>query len=150
MGGTLRLLRTVQFAMLFSILLYGVVGEVAGPRAKAVDPSLSYVFSTIAVALVGIIFVVRRTLVLRPAETLAVHPDDALALNYWKTGYVVTYALCEALALVGFASRFLGYSLAHSLPYYAGGFVLLIFFRATAPSRIGKEHEPQRTQGLTG
>jgi hypothetical protein len=134
MGGTLRLLRTVQFAMVLSILLYSVVGEVTGPRARPVDPSLSYVFTTIAVALVGMIFVVRRTLVLRPAESLAAHPDDALALNHWRTGYIATYALCEALALLGFALRFMGYSLAHSLPYYVGGLVLLIFFRVSSPA----------------
>jgi len=134
MGETLKSVRMVQFAMLFSILLFAAVGEFVGPRAKVVDPNLSYIFTTIAVALVGMIFVVRRTMVLRPAETLAMRPEDALALNHWKAGYFATYSLCEALGLLGFALRFLGYSLAHSLPYYAGGLVLLVFFRITAPA----------------
>jgi len=135
MGGTLKLLRAVQLAMLGSILLYAVVGESAGPHAKAVDPRLTYVFTTIAVAVVGMIFVVRRTLVLRSAESLASHPDDALPLNHWRTGYIATYALCEALAVLGLLLRFLGYNLQESLPYYLGGFVLLFFFRARTPAR---------------
>src|SRR5271155_4659527 len=97
----LKTLRAVQWAMLGSILLYGVLGEIAGPAARAVDPALSYLFTTLGVAVVGLIFVVRRTLVLRAAESLATDPEDDLSLNQWRTGYVATYALCEALALFG-------------------------------------------------
>jgi hypothetical protein len=134
MSAVLRMLRVVQLAMLGSIVLYVVVAEVAGPRPKAVDPALTYVFTTLAVAIVGMIFVVRRTLVLRSAESLAAHPDDALTLNHWKTGYIATYVLCEALALLGLGLRLMGYNLQQCLPYYAGGFVLLFFFRPKAPA----------------
>jgi hypothetical protein len=136
MSRALKTLRAVQWAMLASILLYGVVGEVAGPVARALDPSLSYLFTTLGVAIVGIIFVVRRTLVLRAAESLATHPDDDLSLNHWRTGYFATYALCEALALFGLAQRFLGCSLQQSAPYYIGGFVLLFFFRPRQPASV--------------
>ena len=67
MVGVLKTLRAVQWSMLVSILLYPIIGEVAGPQTRAVDPSLSYVFSTLAVGVVGAIFVVRRTLVLSPS-----------------------------------------------------------------------------------
>jgi hypothetical protein len=133
MARSLKTLRTVQWAMLLSILLYVAVGEVFGPRIRHVDPGLSYVFSTMAVGIVGTIFVVRRTLVLRAAATLATHPDDLLSLNQWKTGYLATYALCEALALFGLVLRFLGAELQHSLLFYIGGFVLLFFFRPRQP-----------------
>jgi len=134
MRRALRTLRAVQWAMLGSILLYAVVGEVLGSGGRAVDPSLSYFFSTASVAIVGVIFVVRRTLVLRSAENLASHPDDQVTLNHWKTGYFVTYALCEALALFGLVQRFMGFNLQQSLPYYVGGFVLLFFFGAKNPA----------------
>jgi hypothetical protein len=120
--------------MLASIFLYGIVGEVVGPATRAVDPALSYLFTTLGVAVVGVIFVVRRTLVLRAAESLATHPDDDLSLNHWRTGYLATYALCEALALFGLVQRFLGSSLQQSVPYYLGGFVLLFFFRPRQPA----------------
>lgn len=131
----LKTLRAVQWSMLASILLYGVVGELAGPVARAVDPALSYLFTTLAVAVVGTIFVLRRTLVLPAAESLATHPDDDLSLNQWRTGYLATYALCEVLALFGLVQRFLGCTLQQSLLYYLGGFVLIFFFRPRPPAR---------------
>ena len=76
--------------------------------------------------MVGVIFVVRRTLVFRSAERLAVRPDDSLTLSHWRTGYIVTYALCEGLALFGLILRFVGCSFQQSLPFYIGGFVLLL------------------------
>ncbi len=133
MRGTIRTLRTLQWTLLGSIVLYAVVGEVVGSSARALDPSLSYVFTTLGVAVVGIIFVVRRTLVLRSAEGLAAHPDDSLTLGHWKSGYVATYALCEGLALFGLVLRFLGCSFQQSLPFYIGGFVLLFFFGPREP-----------------
>lgn len=133
MRGTIRTLRVVQWALLGSILLYVVVGEVVGSLARTVDPSLSYVFSTASVAIVGVIFVVRRTLVLRSAEGLAAHPDDALTLHHWKSGYIATYALCETLALFGLIQRFMGFNFQQSLLFYIGGFVLLLFFGPREP-----------------
>jgi hypothetical protein len=133
MQGALRTLRTVQWAMLGSILLYAVTGELLGSSARAANPSLSYAFTTVGVAIVGVIFVVRRTLVLRSAESLASHPDDSLTLNHWKSGYIATYALCEALALFGLVLRFTGCTFQQSLPFYIGGFVLLFFFGPRQP-----------------
>jgi len=96
--------------------------------------SMKFTLKTAAVAIVGMIFVVRRTLVLRSAENLVAHPDDSLTLNHWKTGYFATYALCEALALLGMVLRFLGFPLHQSLSFYLGGFVLLFFFAPREPA----------------
>jgi hypothetical protein len=135
MGRTLKLLRAVQLCMLASILLYGLVGEISGPTLRAVNPSLNYAFATAAVALVGTILVVRRTLVQRAAESLALRPEDPLSLGHWKTGYLATYILCEALALFGLVLRFMGSDLRQSLPFYLGGFVLLFFFAPRQPAK---------------
>ncbi len=136
MTKAVKTLRAVQWSMLASILLYGIVGEILGPVSRAVDPSLSYLLTTLGVAIVGVIFVVRRTLVLRAAEDLATHPDDSISLNHWRTGYLATYGLCEALALFGLIQRFLGGSLQQCVPYYIGGFVLLVFFRPRQPAGV--------------
>jgi hypothetical protein len=133
MVGALKMLRAVQWAMLASILLYAALGIVIHPRTKMLDPAVSYLFSMLAVAMVGVIFVVRRTLVFRTEETLAAHPDDKLSLNHWKTGYIATYALCEALALFGLIERFLGANVQQSVLYFIGGFVLMFFFRPRQP-----------------
>ena len=136
MTRALKTLRAVQWSMLASILLYVLLGELVGPRARGVDASLSYIFSTLAVGIVGTIFVVRRTLVLRAAENLATHPDDSLSLNHWQTGYIATYALCEALGLFGLVLRFRGCPLQQSLLFYVGAFVLLFFFRPREPVSV--------------
>jgi len=133
MKSALRTLRVLQWTMLGSIVLYGVVGEAVGSAGKSADPSLSYGFTTAGVALVGVIFVVRRTLVARSAENLGLHPDDPVTLRHWKSGYLTSYVLCEALALFGLALRFLGFNIQQSLPFYIGGFVLLFFFGPREP-----------------
>ena len=133
MARSIKTLRTVQWVMLVSILLYIGVGEILGPRIRHVEPALSGVLSTLAVGIVGTIFVVRRTLVFRAASTLATQPENDICLNQWKTGYITTYALCEALALFGLVLRFRGAELQQSLLFYIGGFVLLFFFRPRLP-----------------
>jgi len=133
MSNVLKTLRVTQWAMLLSIVLYAVIGELVGPRWRQVDAPLSYIFSTLSVGIVGTIFVVRRTLVQRAASSLITHPDDILSLNHWKTGYLATYALCEALALFGLILRFRGSPMQQSMLFYVGGFVLLFFFRPNAP-----------------
>jgi hypothetical protein len=133
MIGALKVLRAVQRAMLISIVLYGIVGQLAGPAPRGVDATLSYLFATLSVAIVGAILVVRRTLVLRAGESLAARPDDSLSLNHWRTGYLATYMLCESLALFGLILRFRGSPVAASVPYYLGGFILLLFFWPRQP-----------------
>jgi F0F1-type ATP synthase membrane subunit c/vacuolar-type H+-ATPase subunit K len=131
---SLKTLRMVQWAMLTSIVLYAIVGQVVGPAARGVDATLSYLFATLSVAIVGAIFVVRRTLVLRAGESLATQPEDSLSLNHWRTGYIATYALCESLALFGLILRFRGSPVEASVYYYLGGFILLLFFWPRQPA----------------
>ena len=133
MPKALKTLRVVQWSLLGSILVYVVLGALISRQASGVDPALSYIFSTLAVGIVGTIFVVRRTLVQRAADSLAAHPDDSLSLSQWRTGYFTTYALCEALALFGLVLRFRGSPMQQSLLFYVGGFVLLFFFRPSQP-----------------
>ncbi len=133
MRGALRTLRLLQMGMLISIVLCAFVGEAVGRAPEGGNPSLSYAFTTIGVAIVGMIFVVRRTLVLRSAESLAARPDDPVSLQHWKSGYIATYALCEALALFGLVLRCTGFNFQQSLPFYVGGFVLLFFFGPREP-----------------
>jgi len=133
MTRALSMLRVVQWAMLASIVLYVAVGQLVSPVTRALDPAMSYLFATLGVATVGIIFVVRRTLVFRAESSLATQPEDSLSLNQWRTGFIATYALCEALALFGLILKFMGGGLQASVPYYLSGFILLFFFRPHQP-----------------
>jgi hypothetical protein len=134
MSKALKMLRAVQWAMLGSIVLYAAAGAIVRPASRMLDPAVSYLFTTLGVAIVGVIFVVRRTMVFRAAESLATDPDDALSLNQWKVGYLATYSLCEVLALVGLLERILGGPTQQGIPYYIGGFALMLFFSPRQPA----------------
>jgi hypothetical protein len=133
MRGALKTLRLLQLGMLASIVLCAGVGEAVGRPPEGGNSSLNYAFTTIGVVIVGVIFVVRRTLVMRSAESLAAHPDDGLSLQHWKNGYIATYVLCEALALFGLVLRCTGFNFQQCLPFYVGGFVMLFFFAPREP-----------------
>jgi hypothetical protein len=133
MRGAVGTLRAVQYVLLGSIFLYAGAGEFLRPGASPVDSSLRYAFTTASVAIVGVIFVVRRTLVLPSAAILAARSEDPVTLNHWRTGYLTTYALCETLALFGLVLRIMGGKPKQSLPFYIGAFVLLAFFGPRQP-----------------
>lgn len=129
----LKSLRALQRAMLASIVLYAGLGQILTPFERAFDLVVAHLFTTLGVAIVGVIFVVRRTMVFRAEETLVTQPDDSLSLSHWKTGFIATYGLCEALALFGLIERLMGCIPQQSYPYYIGGFVLMLFFRPRQP-----------------
>ena len=133
MNRALKTLRLVQWALLGSVVLYVGLGELIRPVARGINPTISYLFTTLAVAVIGAIFVVRRTLVFHAAASLARQSGDTLSLKQWMTGFVATYALCEMLALLGLIQRFLGGALQQSVPYFLGAFILLIFFWPRQP-----------------
>jgi hypothetical protein len=132
MGTAVRTVRLIQIAMLVSVGIYAVVGEVAG-RHLNTDATVIYAISFASISVVGAILVVRKTMVLQSEAELKTKPGDPVILARWKTGYFVTYALCEALALFGLVLRILGFTLNQVWPYYAGSFVLLLLFWPREP-----------------
>jgi len=120
-------LRVIQFAMLASISLYVLVGEQVG-RLAVGTPMLFYALSFASVTLVGVLLVMRRTLVVPSESVLRSRPDDTANLNRWRTGYFITYALSEMLALFGLVLRLTGFTLSQVATFYIAGFVLLAFF----------------------
>ena len=136
MAVALKTLRVLRWMMMGCIALGAALGEGFHRVVRVLDPALTYAFTTAGVAIVSVIFVVRRTLVLRSEQSLVSHPDDPLTLIHWRNGYIVTYALCETLTLFGLVLRFMGCNFQQSLPYYAGGFVLLFFFGPKNPAAL--------------
>jgi hypothetical protein len=138
MGSAVRLVRLIQSALLVSIVLYAVAGEMFS-RKLALAPSntLFHALSFISISLVGATVVVRRTLVL-PSETLLKErSDDRVAVAHWTTGYVYLYVLCEVLGLFGLVLRIAGFTLANVWGFYLGGFLLLLLFSPRAPRAKG-------------
>ena len=135
MEGSIRLIRALQIAMLSAIVIYVLVGELVS-STRIADPITYYVLSLATITIVGVILVVRRTLVRQSESMLAVRPGDALTLNRWRAGYIMTYALSEAIAMFGLILRILGFSLSQVLSFYVAGFALLLFFSPRRPRPI--------------
>ncbi len=133
-GPAVRLVRQVQIAMLVSIALYAVAGEMlAGKLTHDPANTLFHALSFISISLVGATVVVRRTLVLPSEAALTQRSDDSVAVARWKTGYLFLYALCEVLGVFGLILRLSGFTLANVWGFYLGGFLLLLLYSPRAP-----------------
>ena len=133
MDGSVKILRVVQAAMLGAILLYVGIGEVVGSVSRMSNTTMFYVLSMVTVTIVGVILVVRRTLVTQSAMALASRPADVATLGRWRAGYIMTYALSEAIALFGLVLQLTGFTLSQVAPFYLAGFILLLFFGPRRP-----------------
>ena len=135
MESAIKVIRAIQIAMLLSVGIFLLVGEVVGSIPRLNNPTLFYALSLATITIVGVILVVRRTLVLQSAAALATRPNDAATLNRWRAGYVMTYALSEAIALFGLVLRLIGFTLSQVWSFYIAAFMLLLFFRPRRPLR---------------
>lgn len=133
MENAIKIVRIIQIAMLLSVLLLVVAGEVVGSIPRFSNPTFYYALSLATITIVGVILVVRRTLVLQSANMLAARPNDVATLNRWRAGYVMTYALSEAIATFGLLLRVIGFSLTQVASFYIAGFILLLFFGPRRP-----------------
>jgi F0F1-type ATP synthase membrane subunit c/vacuolar-type H+-ATPase subunit K len=134
MEASLKMLRTVRLALLVALLVYVFVGERIPHTPKPTNPAFYYTTTFMAVGMIVSIFLLRRVMVIRAEQTLVKNAEDSVSLYRWRAGYIVTFALCEAIALYGFVLRFLFFSLTQVMPFYVVGFVLLLFFRPRRPS----------------
>jgi hypothetical protein len=136
MESATKTLQIVRMAMLASILLYGFVGEKLPRNSGAAPPDrrLFLALTVVAVALVVLATVLRRALVVKAQSELAIQADDKAALGRWQTGYIASYALCEAIALEGLVLRMLGFSLSQVMPFYLAAFGLILFYAPRRPS----------------
>jgi hypothetical protein len=129
----IKVIRAIQIVMLLSVAVFVLVGEVVGSIPKLNNPTLFYALSLATITIVGVILVVRRTLVLQSAAALATRPNDVATLNRWRAGYIMTYALSEAIAMFGFVLRIIGFTLSQVWSFYIAGFILLLFFSPRRP-----------------
>jgi hypothetical protein len=128
------MLQIVRFALLTSVVLYALIGEVAGPKTPAtVSPLLFYILTLVAVTSVAVAFVLRRTL-MKESEPTASGTVDASVINRWRMANIVTYALAESIAMFGLVLRMLGFTLGQILPFYLAGFILILFLAPRLPS----------------
>jgi F0F1-type ATP synthase membrane subunit c/vacuolar-type H+-ATPase subunit K len=129
-----KLLQTVRIALLVSIALYVFIGERIGRNTQSTpDRNVYFAITLFAITTVGMTFAVWRLFVLRSEVILADQPEDTAALKRWRTGYIITYTLCETVALFGFVLRFMGFTLSEVAPFYVVGFALMLLFSPRRP-----------------
>src|ERR1700757_1565378 len=133
MESAIKVIRMIQIAMLVSVVLYVIVGERVGSVPRLNNPVLFYVLSMVTITIVGVILVVRRTLVLQSAVALAAKPNDVATLSRWRAGHIMTFVLSEAIAMFGLVLRIIGFSLSQVAYFYVAGFILLLFFGPRRP-----------------
>ena len=135
MDGAVRIVQMIRIAMMVSVALYVIVGEeLAHPSQVAPDSTLYFAITLVAVVLVAMIVVMRRWFVVPAEAALAKQVEDRKALGRWQMGYIITYALSEAVALFGLVLRMIGFSLSQVATFYVVGLILMMFFGPRRPS----------------
>jgi hypothetical protein len=130
-----RTLNMVRAALIFAIAVYMFIGEqVAVGKPGPLNTMLFQILAVVAVVNIIVIFIVRRSTVTPALATLHDSSGQMAALTRWRGGYVVTYALCEAVALYGFVLRVLGFSYRMVVPFYLASFILMIYFSPRLPA----------------
>ena len=133
MEASLRALRVVHGAMLVAVLLYVWIGEQIGPKAAHDVALLQLVLALVSASTVAAALVLCRKMTLPAEAALRSNSQDAAALQRWRGGYIVSFAISESIALFGLVLRVLGGSLRQSLPFYLAAVVLLLILRPSAP-----------------
>lgn len=118
--------RTLHGAFLISIPIYAAVGEFFGQTGAGPGKIIRGVLIAVSLMNVGIAQLFSRRIVTAAEETLARNSSDGTALGRWRQGHLITFALCESVALFGFAFRMLGGDLLQAAPLYVLAFALLL------------------------
>jgi hypothetical protein len=131
--GSLRNVRMVYGALLFSIVLYIVAAEMVGDRVPHDIHVTWLAFLACCCPLIVVAIMVRAKMVKPAAEILQAQPNDSAALGRWRTGITTSLVLTEAIALCGLAARFLGGTLLQATPFYAVAIALMLLWWPRRP-----------------
>ena len=134
----LRVVRVLHLTMVLSVLAIIAAGELirgqtaSGGAAENLE-LIHKVLLVLLVATIGVVAMLRTRFVAPAAEEIRTRPDDDGAWTRWRGGNITSFVLCESIALLGFALRFLGGELLQAAPFYAVSLVLLVFFTPRTP-----------------
>jgi hypothetical protein len=123
----------LRIGMLVSISIYALLIK-QFPSSSHANPVVYYVIVLVAVWIVVGLQRFRRRLVKRSEGVLATSPEDPVAQRQWRTGYLLTYAFSEAIALYGVLLHFLGFRMAQVAPFLVAGAILILFYSPHRPA----------------
>ena len=135
MDNSIRTVQLIRMALLGSIVLYVALGEGVGNNMHlAPNRGMFFALAGMTVVMAVTVVILRRALILQAQPALASNPADLNALNRWRTGHIVVYAISEAIALFGLVLRLTGFTLSQVVSFYIAGVLLLLFFPPRRPS----------------
>lgn len=127
-----RVVRFLHWIFFITIPMYAGAGELVGHRSAEPEKIFHGVLIAVALMNVGIAQIFGRRMVTAAEETLALNASDEAALARWRGGHLLTYVLCESVALFGLALRMLGGTALEAAPFYVLAIVLLLLWRPQA------------------
>jgi hypothetical protein len=134
---SLRQLRIIHAAMLASIVLYAFISYRA-PFRPAPQPMIIYAIAAVCVADFAIIVVLRSKLLPRSGMISSTESDPKIVLARWRSACIVTWAMCEAIALFGLVLRYMGFAITQVIWFFIAGFALMTFFTPRQPEQLLK------------
>jgi len=122
-----KFIQIVRFVLVAVLVMYVYV--VLKIPSKAVpNPVMLRVFTAVSIAIVILIFVMRRVKTLPSEAILARGPQDLKVLSNLRQGYLITYTLSFSIALYGVVLHFLGFPLSQIAPFFTAAFALILYF----------------------
>ncbi len=121
-----KIVRILHGALLISIPIYAAVGEFFGQTGAGPGKIIRGALIAVSLMNVGIAQLFGREMVTAAKEALVQNASDDAALGRWRQGHLITFVLCESVALFGFVFRMLGGDLLQAAPLYVLAFALLL------------------------
>lgn len=131
--GSLRYVRMIYGALLFSIVLYIVVAEQVGDHASHDAQAVLLGLAAVSLLTTAVAVMVRIKLVQPAAEILQTQPNDSAAMGRWRSGIIASFVLAESIALCGCGVRFFGGTLLQASPFYAVAIALMLLWWPRRP-----------------
>ena len=128
MNPAIVMVRTMQVAFIFSVLVFLYVLHVVHPAPKIVDPSMQLFIACAAFTSIILGFIVPRALLRIPNE-LFFRAEGSEPRRRWLAGHIFRFATAESVALFGFVLRMMGDTSRVVTAFFAVSLLLLILWQ---------------------
>ncbi len=135
MTNALRGLRILWGALISSIILYAIVGEIVPHHQLTANLLIFRVVEILSLVTVAVLFAVRR-FTTKLQTSLQSGREEPHAIARWRGACIAGFALCEVIALYGFVLRMQGFRLPQVAPFYMAGMLLLVWFVPRRPALL--------------
>ncbi len=124
---------TIGFSIIASIPIYLVVGNmIEFEKQNLPNPSVRYIFLGVALLIAFLIRIIRSIILQKQERTTFIH-----LMNRLKASSIITFALCEAIAIIGITEYFLT---GMKMDLYLMLFLSLVFFAVHFPRKSRWEY----------